>query len=485
MSRSFATQLRKHIRATIAVQLFLVGFVIAALGYVVEIQFLMQAQSSIVREIPQILGESNSNEKSARAITETILTREFHPGFEVVALVNHTMYKGRWYDGPGPRYAIEPTDEFDTPFSIRPLGLARKTSMWMASLAGYRGLQVSVGSALIDTDASAVTIARCAERLGAMLTIALFLSILLANIAAGRLSKRALAPLYLVLEELESFARGDLRPRRIETTRNDELGRLASAYNDAVETVDRALAERARAENQMRQFMADAAHQLRTPLTVLRGFIGILRRGDVKSPRDIPRILDTMDRQSAAMAALIKQLMLLQEWVEEPLDAQPLDAGKLVREVVAPLADANPGRDVRIEVRASARAKIPRDEITYALTNLVDNALKYAPDGPIVVSVDRDDGHVVITVSDHGPGISGEQLERIFDRFYRGERRDVPGSGLGLAIAKRAVERAKGTLTVQTRPGSGTSFVIVLPEFENGTEPIHAPGDPVLALKRY
>src|SRR5581483_2749133 len=101
-----------------------------------------------------------------------------------------------------------------------------------------------------------------------------------------------------------------------------------------------------------------------------------------------------------------------------------------------------------------------------AVTNLVDNALKYTR-GPVKVGVRAENGRVAIDVIDQGPGIDAETAEHVFDRFYRGTQRDVPGSGLGLAIAKRAIERAGGTLVLQSDPATGSQFTIVLPRISD------------------
>jgi signal transduction histidine kinase len=109
-------------------------------------------------------------------------------------------------------------------------------------------------------------------------------------------------------------------------------------------------------------------------------------------------------------------------------------------------------------------ARIDPIGCSHALTNLVDNAIKYAPDSPIEVALDYDDRFIQISVTDHGAGMTQEEAQHIFDRFYRGPlRRDVPGSGLGLPIARSAIERAGGTLVVESRPGEGARFIIRLP----------------------
>ena len=112
---------------------------------------------------------------------------------------------------------------------------------------------------------------------------------------------------------------------------------------------------------------------------------------------------------------------------------------------------------------ANAFASIDPDELLHAVGNLVTNALNYAPEGEISVEVTVVEGDVRITVADQGPGMTEEELGHVFDRFYRGARRDVAGSGLGLAIAQRAVQRANGTLTVESTLGAGSRFTITLP----------------------
>ncbi len=171
-----------------------------------------------------------------------------------------------------------------------------------------------------------------------------------------------------------------------------------------------------------------------------------------------------MNRQSAVMASLIDKLMLLDRWERGP-DAsatEPIDVARLVEDVVTPIAEANPARDVAISAPPGPLAAIDPSDLTYALTNLLDNALKYTR-GPVRVAVRPENGSVVVDVQDAGPGIPPAEVPHVFDRFYRGVRRDVDGSGLGLSIAKRAVERAGGSLDVVTDVRSGSTFTIRLP----------------------
>jgi two-component system, OmpR family, sensor kinase len=216
----------------------------------------------------------------------------------------------------------------------------------------------------------------------------------------------------------------------------------------------------------MRQFMADAGHQLRTPLTVIRGFIGVLLRGDLRSPADHADILTTMNGQCVLMGSLIEKLILLDVWDHADQSTLPevVDVSQLVEDVVLPLTEASPTRAVELSVAPGAIARIDPIGCSHALTNLVDNALKYAPEGPIEVTLSFDAHFIQIVVADRGPGMTEDEVQHIFDRFYRGPlRRDVPGSGLGLPIARSAIERAHGTLIVESSPGHGARFIVRLP----------------------
>ena len=278
------------------------------------------------------------------------------------------------------------------------------------------------------------------------------------------LTRQALRPLAEVTAALERFAAGDLTPQPVGTDGRHRLDALARAYNGAIEQVARAFAERERAQAGMRQFIADAGHQLRTPLTVIRGFTAILRQGDLREKGDYVRILDAMNRQSLAMGSLIDKLILLERWEsgDEPVAAEAIDVTQLVEDVVSPIAEAHPARVV-FELGEARSAAIDPSDLAQAVTNLVDNALKYAQ-GAVAVHVGGSESRVVIDVTDEGPGMNPDEVRHIFDRFYRGaNRRQIEGSGLGLAIARRAIQRAGGTLTVESAPDIGSRFRIELP----------------------
>ncbi len=304
------------------------------------------------------------------------------------------------------------------------------------------------------------TVARGVPVFAVVFALALGLGVLLAR----ALTLQALRPLVEVERALARFAAGDLSPQFVAEDRRHQLGSLARAYNGAIVQMENAFGERERANAAMRQFIADAGHQLRTPLTVVRGFISILRKGDLRSPDDAERILETMNRQSLVMASLIDKLMLLDRWEapREATRAEPIDVARLARDVLWPLAQSHPTREVRVDAPEVGLVGIDPTDFAHALTNIVDNALKYTT-GVVDVRLRRDARDVVVNIVDRGPGMSAAEAEHACDRFFRGARRDVEGSGLGLSIARRAVERAGGTLVIESDPRAGSTFRISLP----------------------
>jgi signal transduction histidine kinase len=298
-------------------------------------------------------------------------------------------------------------------------------------------------------------------------------AVLLAAIAVGMLAyfigrfitQQAIQPLVDVTEALQRFAARDFRPQSITLARRSDFAVLAHAYNAASEQVSAAFAEREAAEAQMRQFVADAGHELRTPLTIVLGYIDLLRRRVSDADERSKFIFSSIAAEGRRMRTLVDNLVLLAKLEGEDTRLfEPFDVGELVAEIVDVRRGLAPSVQFDIETRTAATAIADRDEVYEALANIIDNAIKYAPGSPIrVESTLPHDGIVEIAVADEGPGIPPEDREAIFERFFRGASRgEVEGSGLGLAIAKRAIDRAGGTLRLDTSATRGTRFVIAL-----------------------
>jgi two-component system OmpR family sensor kinase len=384
-------------------------------------------------------------------------------GSEIVFLDANTrvaVYRARRTD-PKPIVTVRPRGDLSG--DPRASGPFSRVILGLATAFGLTSLYAHVGNVYMVVRSNDAAFVRTVSAFTLPLLVALALAVMCATLVARTLTRQALRPLDDVTAALTRFASGDLTPQPIAADERHELGSLAAAYNGAIDQMERAFAARDRANTSIRQFIADAGHQLRTPLTVVQGFIAILRRGGIESAPDRDRILQTMNDQSRIMGALIDKLILLERWegVQAAAAAAPIDVGTLVADLLSPIADAHPERHFDVSAQSGVLAAIDPTELGYVVTNLADNAVKYG-EGDIDVRVSARDGTAVIEIADRGPGIPSTDAARVFDRFYRGAQRDVAGSGLGLAIVKRAVERAGGSISLATSP-SGSRFTVQLP----------------------
>jgi len=281
----------------------------------------------------------------------------------------------------------------------------------------------------------------------------------------GRIiAREALAPMNEVTGSLRALAGGDYTQRRFVTAAGDEIATLTEAYNDAAANVAAAFDERRTTEARMRQFVADAGHELRTPLTVIAGYIDVLRRGAIEEPKVARQILSTMSIEKEHMRGLIDRLMRLARMdAEAPPQPVTIDVPQLLRDQCEAARRLDEDRAIDYSVDGVREVYADRGEIGEALWNIVENALKYAPGAPVHLRAYRDDGSTVLSVTDEGPGMSESERLHAFERFYRGDARgEIPGTGLGLAIAKRAIDRAGGSIAIDSAPGRGTTVSIKL-----------------------
>ncbi|HEV3154906.1 MAG TPA: HAMP domain-containing sensor histidine kinase [Candidatus Baltobacteraceae bacterium] len=277
-------------------------------------------------------------------------------------------------------------------------------------------------------------------------------------------ARQALAPVNEITGSLRALADGDYTQRRFVTAAGDEIATLTQAYNEAAASVAIAMQERRETEARMRQFVADAGHELRTPLTVIAGYIDVLRRGAIDEPTVAKQILGTMALEKEHMRTLIDRLMRLARMDSEtPPERAPIDVGDLIRRQVDAARRMDERRAIDYSIDGVKEIVGDRAEISEALWNVIENALKYAPGAPIHVRAYRDNGTAILSVQDEGPGMSEAERLHAFERFYRGDARgEIAGTGLGLSIAKRAIDRAGGSIDIDSAPGSGTTVSIKL-----------------------
>ncbi|HEX5824941.1 MAG TPA: HAMP domain-containing sensor histidine kinase, partial [Candidatus Limnocylindrales bacterium] len=270
-----------------------------------------------------------------------------------------------------------------------------------------------------------------------------------------------LRPLARVAAAADRIAAGDLAARTGLPGGGDEVGRLGRAFDGMADRVDATLGAQ-------RQFAADASHELRSPLTVLGGYVDVLARGEIE-PGTKDRTLGAMRREIDRLSRLSADLLLLTQLEAggSRLVPRPLDLSVLIEDIGTAATVIGPDRRVEIVRDGPLPIVADPDRLTQALMNLVDNAIRHAPVGGLVrLTSSRDRGEAVAEVSNEGDPLAATDVDRVFDRFYRADTAttptDGPHAGLGLAIVKAIVEASGGTVSAASDL-TGTRFSIRLP----------------------
>ncbi|MGO9883220.1 MAG: sensor histidine kinase [Solirubrobacteraceae bacterium] len=291
--------------------------------------------------------------------------------------------------------------------------------------------------------------------------------------ALGRLAgRRVLAPLAEVAQAAEHISQTEDLTGRIRVHADDEVGALATRFNsmlDRLESSRAALDESVRAQ---RQLVADASHELRTPVTSLRTNIEVLLAGGELDPEDRRRLLADVVEQSEELSALVADLIELARGDEPGLATEDVRLDKVAEESVARSRRNAPEVPVIARLEPVTIDGVPA-RLGRAINNLLDNAARHSPPGaPIEVTVDNDG----VTVRDHGPGVAETDLPYVFDRFFRGTNsRGTHGSGLGLAIVRQVTQQHGGSATVANAPDGGAVFRLHLPVATASTEELGEP----------
>jgi two-component system OmpR family sensor kinase len=303
-----------------------------------------------------------------------------------------------------------------------------------------------------------------ARRRFLMVMAALFpLMLLLAGVGGWMLARRALRPVDQMSAAARRISAEHLNARLDSTGSGDELDRLAQTLNEMLGRLDAGF-------RQIRQFSADASHELQTPLTILKGEIEVALRAP-RSREEYQRVLASALEECERLAHLVEGLLLLARADAGVLrmDHQPVDLAHLVVEVdeqVGILADRHAVTLCLGPVEALTTLG-DRAHLRRLLLNLVDNSIKYTPPGGrITLALEQEHGRAALQVSDTGIGLSQEEQERIFQRFYRSANTHLPdegGSGLGLCIAQSIAEAHGGQIHVDSTPGRGSTFTVLLP----------------------
>jgi len=305
--------------------------------------------------------------------------------------------------------------------------------------------------------------------------------IVVAAIALFFLTHFLFRPLRRMADVAQAITLGDVQQRRRLAPLmegNDEVSNLATSLNAMADQLEQASSTGQAAEQRFRRLFSDASHQLRTPLTSLRGFTEILLRGAKNDPETSQRILKLMKNEAERMTRLVNDLLMLTRLDEQTaLETGLVDLVDIAVEGVEQARVlATDGRTVTLHFATEERLGIQgnADRLKQVIYILFDNAIKYgrpAPEGAIRLQLDRHNGHALLQVIDNGKGVHEDDLPKIFDRFYRGEHMPIydtatptpAGTGLGLSIAQAIIHAHAGDITVTSTPDVETIFTVYLP----------------------
>jgi len=301
------------------------------------------------------------------------------------------------------------------------------------------------------------------SRLRLILALLDLAGIAIAAVLGRLVAGAAVLPLKRLTQATEHIALTRDLSGRIKSTGQDEIGRLARSFNAMLDALEGSIDALDASVHAQRQLVADASHELRTPITSLRTNIEILQQAEQMDLAERRRLLSDVVEQIEELTLLMNDLIELARGEEPHAAAEEIRLDQLVREVVERARRHAAETRFELALEPTIAPGVPA-RLQRAITNLIDNAVKYSPPGaPVEIALRGGE----LTVRDHGPGIAEADLPHVFDRFYRGaEARGRPGSGLGLAIVRQVADQQGGRVSAERASGGGTLMRLSLARAE-------------------
>ena len=294
--------------------------------------------------------------------------------------------------------------------------------------------------------------------------------ILFIALASRKVITVGLRPLATVEATAERIAEGDLTARLPDLKPTTEVGRLVNTLNMMLGRIEESFSARVDSESKLRRFVADASHELRTPITAIRGFAELHRQGAVTGEEKTKELIGRIESESKRMGSLVEDLLLLARLDQSrQMKSEPVNLSKLVLDAVESARAAGPNYPVNFnESDDEIYALGDNDRIYQVVANLLANARTHTPAGTnIDVSVIQSEDGVRIRIADNGPGLSEKDQAQIFERFYRADasrvRTDGEGTGLGLSIVEAVMRAHAGEVSVESELGKGATFTLFFP----------------------
>jgi len=389
-----------------------------------------------------------------------------------------------------PLNVAQVTDRHKKPFTVPP---RQGDERWRAV-----GVPLSDGSGSVLIALSQADADSTLRRLAAIETVVGAGVLVLLGLLGYALVRTSLRPLVEMERTAEAIAAGDLTRRVPDRDPRTEVGRLAGALNGMLAQIESAFGAQAASEasarlseERMRRFVADASHELRTPLTSIRGFAELYRQGAATGAGDVARAMRRIESEGQRMGLLVDDLLLLARLDQHrPLERRPVDLVEVAADAVSDARAVAPERSVELHVLGDGDAPVVLGDdarLRQVVSNLTSNALTHTPAGTpvrITVGTAEVEGSVwaCLEVHDDGPGVAPEDVERVFERFYRGDvsrTRASGGSGLGLSIVAAIVAAHQGRVKLVVPIGSGATFRVLLP-LAGSSEPLSSGNAPDL-----
>jgi len=309
--------------------------------------------------------------------------------------------------------------------------------------------------------------------LGRILVATLFGVVVVLGLMFSRLARLALQPYDQIIETADAIVDGDL-DRRVDSQQPDpDVQRLVGSINRMLDRNQDALAARTEAEERVTRFAAEASHELRTPLATIAGYSEVYLSGASTDPDSVEKQMSRINGEATRLGRLVDSMLTITRLDNEVgFESEALDLVDVARAAVADAAFSSTDRDAaeRLSLDEGEVGSLivdgDRDSLYQVLANLLANAEVHAPGAEVAVTLGVNDGHGVITVTDHGPGMPEHVAENAFDRFYRGSPTNDSGTrttGLGLSIAAGIVKAHGGTIDLDSTQGGGTAVTISLP----------------------
>ena len=328
---------------------------------------------------------------------------------------------------------------------------------------GPRGRMAVVGLALDDVDGAV-------RRLVGVEALALITVLGVLALVMWWVIRLGVRPVREMTDTAEAIAGGDLSRRVPEAPAGTEAGALSAALNGMLGRIEGAFEQRATSEARLRRFVSDASHELRTPVTTIRGYAELFRTGGLEEPLELAEAMRRTEEEAVRMGGLVDDLLRLARLDEgRPPSDQPVDLVALAADAVRDAGAAAPDRDLALHAPGPVVVHGDEDGLRQMVANLIGNALVHAPGAPIEVRVATEGDRAVLEVADLGPGMTPEESDRAFERFYRADAsrsRARGGSGLGLSIVDAIASAHGGSAQITSAPGQGTTVRVELPALE-------------------